>query len=161
MPGSGALVPPACVVAGTWDCEDWGTTFADRNGLDAGLWRNVGALQHHDVARGYSAADCAAKGLPAPCFAPTAPVSYAETITFVTRAMVAKGYWQLQPNAPQPYAGVPAVFAPEVATYHHYTQARGGVSAPPAIWNAQATRGWFALALWAALDSHWSTDRMP
>ena len=96
-----------------------------------------------------------------PCIAPTAPVSYAETLTVVPRARVVKGYWQIQVGAPQPYAGVPAVFAQEVATFHHYTQARGGVPAPPASWNAQATRGWFAMALWQALDSHWGIDRVP
>ena len=58
--------------------------------------------------------------------------------------MIAKGYWQQQPGAPQPYAGVPAVFAPTVATYHYYTEYAGGVPAPPGNWNAGATRGWFA-----------------
>ena len=73
-------------------------------------------------------------------------VSYAETAAFIARAMVAKGYWQLQPGA-QPYPGVPGVFAPEVATFVYYT---GGIPAPPANWSAGASRGWFAMALWAA-----------
>jgi hypothetical protein len=149
------LAPPACLAAGTWDCEDWGNDFSDHAGLDANLWRNIGALQHHHVAFGYDGAACAAKGVPSPCYAPTAPVTYAETITFIARAMIAKGSWVAQPGAAQPYAGVPAVFAAEVATFAFYT---GGVPAPPSNWNAGATRGWFALALWQALNSYWGTD---
>ncbi len=154
-PTNGTLTPPACLSAGTWDCEDWGSSFSDRNGLDANLWRNVGALQHYQVAFGYDGAACAARGVASPCYAPTAPVSYIETVVFITRAMIARGYWVAQPNAPQPYAGVPAIFAATVATYHSYT---GGVPAPPINWNAGATRGWFARALWQALNTYWGTD---
>jgi hypothetical protein len=150
------LTPPACLVAGSWDCEDWGNTFTDRQGLDANLWRNAGTLQHYNVARGYAAGDCAAKGKAFPCYGPTDPVTHAETITFITRAMVAKGYWTLQPATPQP--GVPTVFAAEFATYIHYT---GGLPAAPANWNGQASRGWFAMALWQALNSYWGVDRVP
>ena len=64
-----------------------------------------------------------------------------------------------QPGAPQPYAGVPAVFAANVATFNFYTQGQGGIPAPPADWNAQAARGWFARALWAALDGYWGADQ--
>ncbi len=67
-------------------------------------------------------------------------------------------YWVLQPGATHPYAGVPAVFAPEVATFHFYT---GGIPIPPTDWNGGATRGWFAHALWTALDSYWGVDRVP
>ena len=150
----GMVVPPACT-AGTWDCEDWGNGFSDPGGLTGGLWRDAGTLQHYKVAFGYDGAACAARGVVSPCYAPTAPVSYVETVTFITRAMVAKGYWAMQPNAPQPYAGVPAVFAATVATYQFYT---GAIPAPPDDWNAGATRGWFAQALWTALDSYWGTD---
>jgi hypothetical protein len=149
------LAPPACTVAGTWDCEAWGNDFTDQQGLAPALWRNVAALRHYEVAFGYTQADCAARGLLFPCYAPTAPVSYVETITFITRAMIAKGYWFAQPGAPQPHAGVPAVFNAPVATYQYYT---GGIPAPPSNWNAGATRGWFAQALWQALDSYWGTD---
>jgi alpha-tubulin suppressor-like RCC1 family protein len=156
-PPGGVLTPPACLIAGSWDCEDWGNNFTDRNGLDGSLWRNAGTLQHYRVALGYAAGDCAAKGRAFPCFGPTDPVTYAETITFITRAMIAKGYWAPQPGAPQPYSGVPSVFAPEVATFHYYTGTQGGIPTAPSTmagWNAQATRGWFAMALWRALDSH-------
>jgi hypothetical protein len=149
------LVPPACIVAGSWDCEDWGTSFTDPGGIDPNLWRNAGTLQHYGVALGYSAADCAARGRAFPCYGPTDPVSYAQTIAFVTRAMVAKGYWLLQPGAPLPYAGVPGVLATEVRTFAFYCD---GVGAVPADWNGGATRGWFAQALWDALNSYWGID---
>jgi hypothetical protein len=149
------LTPPACLVAGTWDCESWGNNFTDRNGLDANLWRNVGTLQHYAVALGYTARDCADQGKALPCFGPTDPVTYAQTISFITRAMIAKGYWIAQSDASHPYTGVPAPHAGDIATFHYYT---GGIPAPPGNWNGAATRGWFARALWAALDSYWGTD---
>ncbi len=158
-PTNGTVTPPACVNAGTWDCEDWGNGFTDKGGLVDSLWRNAGALQAHRVAVGYTPADCAAKGKAYPCFGPFDPVTYAETITFITRAMVEKGYWQNQPGAAQPYTGVPAVFAPYVATFAYYTQGAGNLPAVPGNnWSAQATRGWFAQVLWQALNTYWATD---
>ena len=152
------LVPPACVVAGSWDCEDWGNTFTDRNGLDGNLWRNVGTLQRYGVTLGYAAGDCAAQGRAYPCYGPTDPVTYAQTITFITRMMKVKGYWVSQPGAPLPYAGVPGPHQEDVRTFAFYTQGLGGVPAPPSNWNAGASRGWFAQALWQALNSYRGTD---
>jgi probable HAF family extracellular repeat protein len=160
-PTNGYVTPPACVVADSWDCEDWGTAFTDPGGITPSLWRNAGTLQHYGVALGYTAQDCERKGRSFPCYGPTDPVSHAQTIAFITRAMIAKGYWQPQPDAPLSYVGVPGVLATEVRTFHHYT---GGIPAAPssaATWNGGATRGWFARALWAALDSYWGTDRIP
>jgi streptogramin lyase len=151
------LTPPGCLVADSWDCEDWGNTFTDQSG-DPNLWRNAGTLQHYGVALGYTQQDCERKGRTYPCYGPTDPVSHAQTIAFVTRAMIAKGYWVAQPDAPLPYTGVPGVLATEVRTFHFYT---GGVPSAPttaAIWNGGANRGWFARALWTALNSYWGTD---
>jgi hypothetical protein len=74
--------------------------------------------------------------------------------------MIAKSYWVAQPNAPLPHAGVPAVLATEVRTFHFYT---GGLPPLPAGegWNDGADRGWFARALWSALDAYWGDDRAP
>jgi hypothetical protein len=156
-PTNGTLMPPGCLVEGSWDCEDWGNTFTDQGGIDPNLWRNAGALQHHQVAFGYTRQDCERKGRVFPCYGPTDPVSHAQTIAFITRAMIAKGYWVAQPGAPLPYQGVPGVLAMEVRTFHYYT---GGVPGLPANegWNDGADRGWFARALWAALDSYWGMD---
>jgi hypothetical protein len=158
IPSSGQsnnlLTPPNCLIPNTWDCENWGNRFQDRNGLDGNLWRNIGTLQHYGVAIGYSGSDCTSRGVASPCYGPNDPVTYAQTISFITRAMKAKGYWVDQPGQAHPYAGVPAAHEVDVRTFYFYTQANGGITAPPSNWNAQATRGWFALALWVALDSH-------
>ncbi|MFN8539831.1 MAG: choice-of-anchor Q domain-containing protein [Thermomicrobiales bacterium] len=154
-PTNGTLTPPACTVANTWDCEDWGNTFTDRSGVPASLWRAAGTLQHYGVAFGYTAQDCANKGRTFPCYGPTDSVSYAQTIAFIARAMIAKGYWVAQPNAPLPGGNVPGVLATPIRTFAYYT---GGIPNAPADWNAEASRGWFAEALWAALDTYWGTD---
>jgi subtilisin family serine protease len=152
------LTPPACVVANSWDCESWGNSFTDPSGISPGLWRNAGTLQHYGVALGYTQQDCTARGKAYPCYGPTDPVSHAQTIAFVTRAMIAKGYWQPQPNAPLPYSGVPAVLATEVRTFHFYAGLIPAAPTTAAGWNAPANRGWFAMALWSALDSYWGND---
>jgi hypothetical protein len=126
------LSPPACLVAGT--------------------------LQRYGVALGYTAQDCAKQGRTFPCYGPSDPVTYAQTVTFIARMMQVKGYWLAQPGAPLPYVGVPGPHQEDVRTFHDDPQGLGGVPAPPANWNAGATRGWFARALWAALESYWSTD---
>jgi S-layer homology domain len=138
-----------------WDQEDWGNPFTDSGGIDPNLWRNVGTLQHYGVAFGYDGAACDDRGVPSPCYGPTEAVSYAQTIAFITRAMIAKGYWVAQPNAPLPYSGVPGPHAEDVRTFAYYT---GGIPALPDDWNAGATRGWFAQALWVALNDYWGTD---
>ena len=163
MPTGGVLTPPACLEAGSWDCEDWGNDFTDPGGIDPNLWRNAGTLQHYAVTLGYTAADCAVKGKVAPCYGPTDPVTYAQTIAFLTRAMKAKGYWVDQPRVAHPYTGVPAAHDLDVRTFFFYTQGLGGVpTLPPGKgWNGEATRGWFAMALWTAIDSYWSTLRTP
>ena len=112
-------------------------------------------MQHYNVAFGYTAQDCANQGRAFPCYGPTDPVSYAQTIAFIARAMIAKGYWVAQPNAPLPGGNVPGVLATPIRTFAFYT---GGIPDPPGDWNAGASRGWFAAALWSALDSYWGTD---
>jgi hypothetical protein len=156
-PTHGTLAPPACLVAGSWDCEDWGNSFTDPGGIDANLWRNAGALQHYGVALGYTAQDCAKQGKVFPCYGPTDPVSHAQTIAFITRAMIARGYWVAQPNAALPGGDIPSVLALESRTFAYYT---GSLPALPhgKGWNDEALRGWFAQALWAALDSYWGTN---
>lgn len=157
IPTKGYVAPPDCVIVDTWDCEDWGNTFTDQGGIVASLWRNAGTLQHYQVAFGYTANDCAARGRAFPCYGPTDPVSHAQTIAFITRAMIVKGYWVAQPNAVLPDPGVPGVLATEAKTFAYYT---GGLPALPngKGWNDGATRGWFAQALWQALNSYWGID---
>jgi hypothetical protein len=66
-----------------WDAEDHGNPFPDQGSVDSNLWRNVGTLAFYGVA----------KGFPDGKYRPTSPVLNAQVISFITRAMVAKGYW--------------------------------------------------------------------
>ncbi|MFN8512904.1 MAG: S-layer homology domain-containing protein [Chloroflexia bacterium] len=67
-----------------WSAEDWGNPYTDQGGIDANLWRNVRTLAHYGVAFGYGDGT----------FGPNDKVTYAQTISFISRAMVVKGYWQ-------------------------------------------------------------------
>ncbi|MFN8541148.1 MAG: Ig-like domain repeat protein [Thermomicrobiales bacterium] len=155
IPTNGYVQPPACV-ADSWDCEDWGNTFFNPGGVPASLWRNVGALAHYGVAAGYGDGT----------YGPFDDVTYAQTISFITRAMVAKGYWVHQPDEVIPYTNVPSVHLRDVKTFYHYTNgAFGGVPDGPTSgnggfgdWNGSANRGWFARALWAAVNSYFGQD---
>src|SRR5215210_8015716 len=98
-----------------WDAEDRGNRFPDQGTVDANLWRNVGTLAFYNVARGY----------PDGRYRPTSSVLYAQVISFITRAMVAQGYWVAQPDTPSLFPDVPASSGhrEDMATYYTYVQA--------------------------------------
>ena len=130
-----------------WDAERWPNPFPDRGSVDADLRRNVGTLNHYDVARGY----------PDGTYKPTVNVLYAQSISFIARAMVAKGFWAPQPDNPALYPNVPAGSGhrEDIATYVYYA---GAIPATVPMaswgeWDQPSTRGWFAQALWQALTS--------
>jgi hypothetical protein len=133
-----------------WSDESWGNNFADQSGVDNALWRNVGTLAHYGVARGYNPA----------AFGPTDNVLRAQTISFITRAMEAKGYWVAQPIDPTLFGGVlnGTGHEADVATYLHYVGGIAGADGAWSGWDSAATRGWFAQALWDALDSYFGHD---
>ncbi len=131
-----------------WGNEDWGNAFADRGQTGDDLWRNVGTLAHYGVTRGYDGVN----------FGPTDEISQVQVIAFITRAMVAKGYWTpVTVDTPGLYADV--TVAPglrfDVLTYHMYAGAVPGTAPNQgyAAAGAPATRGWFAQTLRQALDS--------
>src|SRR3712207_1082947 len=99
-------------------------------------------------------------------YRPTNPVLHAQVISFITRAMVAKGYWQPETaDDPGLYPNITVASGHrwDVLTYYKHAGTVPG-AAPAATWAAwasPATRGWFALAQWQALDSYWGVDRMP
>ncbi|MDP9372054.1 MAG: S-layer homology domain-containing protein [Chloroflexota bacterium] len=138
-----------------WDEEDRGTPFTDRGQVDADLWRNVGALAFRGVARGYGDGT----------YRPTSEVLQSQVISFITRAMIAKGYWTAQPDDPALYPNVPAASGhrQDLATFVRYAGALPGTAANGAWadWDRAATRGWFARVLWQALNSHFTTDTAP
>jgi hypothetical protein len=145
-----------------WDAEDHDNPFTDRcdpanplNCVDAALWRNVGTLAYYDVARGYGDGT----------FGALDPVLHVQTISFIARALVRQGYWTLQPDDPALYPNIPADSGhrQDLATYVHYAGAPPGTT-PTAdwpAWDTPASRGWFAQALWQALDSYYNVDRVP
>lgn len=144
-----------------WDTEDHGNGFSDRGPVDGDLWRNVGALAFYNVARGYKAETCGALKVAAPCYGPTDEVVYAQVISFITRGMVAKGYWQQQPENPALYPNVPADSGhrQDIATYVHYAGVLPGTSSATQNWSGYdqpAPRAWFAEAEWRALSSYFN-----
>ncbi len=137
-----------------WDADAASNPFPDQNGVDADLWRNVAVLAQRGVAKGY------ADGKGGTYYDPTGQVLHAQTISFITRAMIAQGSWQAQPIDARLFGGVlnGTGHEQDVSTYISYTQALGGIPDYPtsgafADWNKPATRGWFAQALWTALSS--------
>jgi hypothetical protein len=132
-----------------WGNENPANPFGDRDGVDDELWRAIAILADHGVAKGYGDGT----------YGTTGPVLNAQVISFITRAMVDKGYWAQQPDDPRIYPDVPSSSGhrQDLVTYAHYAGAiRGtGSATDPFIgWDQPATRAWFAFALWQALDSH-------
>jgi uncharacterized protein YkwD len=136
-----ALIARAMV----WEGEQRGNPFPDQGVVDDELWRAVGTLAGRGVARGY----------PDGTFDPAGPVLHAQTISFITRAMVSKGAWQQQPDDPNLYTEVPPASGhrADITTYVAYT---GGLPDRPTSsafdWDAPSSRAWFARSLWQALN---------
>lgn len=128
-----------------WDNEDRGNPFPDRNGVDDNLWRSVGALAARGVARGYSDGR----------FDPLGPVLQAQTISFISRAMVSKGRWQQQQDDPLVYPDVPASSGhrADITTFVAYAGPLPDRPLGAAFdWNQPSSRAWFARAFWQALN---------
>lgn len=131
-----------------WGDESWGNTFADRGQTSDSLWRNVGTLAHYGVTSGYDGIN----------FGPTDEISQLQVISFITRAMVAKGYWErVTEDTPGLYANVPFSSGPrwDLLTFYQYAGTVPGTDHNQAYANGTgpATRGWLAQTLWLALDS--------
>ena len=143
-----AQVAVLLVRAMGWSDEQHANPFTDGNGIDGELWAAVATLAARNIARGYDAAT----------YGPNDQVLYAQAISLITRTMVAQGYWQYRPDNAALYTAVPASAGHRVdlATFVHYAGALPDVPAdqPFATWNQPANRGWFARALWQALDSY-------
>jgi streptogramin lyase len=138
-----------------WDAENWDdVNFPDQGTVDADLWRNVRTLAHYKVALGYDDGT----------YNPTGDVLYVQTVLFISRAMVARGYWTLQPDSPDLYTNIPGETArqkkdrQDIATYVHYAGALPDIPAGPGQpftnFDQPATREWFTRALYQAVDSY-------
>ena len=137
-----------------WGAENPANPFPDRNGVDDELWRAVAILANQRVAKGYSDGT----------YGTTSPVLNAQVIAFITRAMVARGYWAFQLDDSSVYPNVAASSGHRVdlVTYVHYAGlVRGTTSATGNFngWDQPASRAYFAFALWQALDSYFGVDR--
>jgi len=109
----------SCVTL-TWDCETWTDyTFSDIGVVDPGLQRDIRTLAHYNVARGYGDGT----------YHPTDNVIYAASISLISRAMIAHGYWQPQNTGSCP--GVPTDHCQDVMTYSYYTAGVGGAPSVP------------------------------
>lgn len=129
-----------------WENEDWGNGFSDRGEIDAALWRNVGTLAHYAVARGYGDGS----------YDPTGPVLNIQAISFISRALIARGWWVAQADDPRLYPNVPPSSGArgDLATYVHYVGPLLGTATSTErwdVWQQPVTRAWFAHALWLAL----------
>ena len=84
---------------------------------------------------------------------------YAQVISFITRGMVARGYWQQRADDPTVYPNVPASSGhrADLATFAaHAGPLPGTASAAEewAVWDQPATRRWFVQAQWQAFGSY-------
>jgi hypothetical protein len=165
-----------------WVDETGLPTFTD-NTDDTELMTRVATLQRHNVVRGYQDEVCTSQGKTPACYGPLDTVKYGQVLLFIARAMVAKGYWALQPddrtifpdqngapgadlNTDQQtldhrmvvtyvyYVGGP----PDVADIHAPFQ-RSGVAAGG--WGDDSSRAWFTRAFWPALVSYFGQDNLP
>jgi hypothetical protein len=135
-----------------WSGQDHGNPFSDRGGLNEELWRSVGTLAFYGVAYGYGGGK----------FGPNDEVQYLQAISFITRAMIAKGYWvRAQEDDASVYPNVPGTSPHrlDLVTYVRYAGALPGFpnGASQASLQQPATRGWYAAALFQALESRFAT----
>ncbi|MFN8515064.1 MAG: S-layer homology domain-containing protein [Chloroflexia bacterium] len=130
-----------------WSEEQAENPFTDGGDLAPALWNAVAILAAHEVAAGYGDGR----------FGPNDDVTGAQLVSFVTRAMIEKGYWQ--PAAADDttiYPNVPASTGHRIDLVT-YVQHVGALPDHPAnadwaSWNDPATRAWFARTLWQALE---------
>jgi len=138
-----------------WGGEHPANPFTDRDGVDDELWQAIAILADHGVAKGYGDGT----------YGTTGPVLNAQVISFITRAMVNKGYWAFQADdgSIYPNVGADSGHRRDLVTYVHYVgPVRGATDplGPFAGWDAPATRAWFAFVFWQALDGHFGADRL-
>ena len=100
---------------------------------------------------------------------PTGPVLHAQAVSFVTRAMIRKGYWTLQEDNAAYYTALPTASGhrQDAVTYHFYAGNILGTAAPTDPWNGPtgydqpSTRTYFAQVLWQAYSSYFSVNHIP
>ena len=131
-----------------WADEMYGNVFVDQQVIDDELWNDVGVLSHYGVARGYTDRE----------FDPLTPVLNVQDISFVTRAMVTKGFWTMELDSPAgQFTNVPMASGHllDLATYVKNTGSVPGLSPNNmttwAAFDQPATRAFSAQVLYQAL----------
>ncbi len=139
-----------------WSGDQQPNPFNDGGALSPELWAAVATLAAKPYPCGKPTPCLVATGYGGGKFGPNDKVLHAQTISFITRAMVARGTWQLQPdNDPglYPSVAIASGHRQDVLTYYHYAGVLPGTTAR-GTWDAAfqpSTRGWFAQALYQAL----------
>jgi uncharacterized repeat protein (TIGR02543 family) len=132
-----------------WEGQIAPNPFPDQGPVDPDLWNDVAILAAHGVAHGYGDGT----------FRPIGDVLHVQTISFITRAMVAQGYWTaVTSDDPTIYPNVPLSSGNrlDLITFVRHAGAIPDrpVNQPWADWDTPASRGWFARVFWQALDSY-------
>lgn len=139
-----------------WSQQPSQSTFTDELGVGPELWRAVGILAQKGIAKGYNSTT----------FGSRDPVTMAQTVSFITRSMVATGVWIPQPD-PGPGALYPNIsldnaHRQDIVTFVYYA---GGLWGSENLvgdfgrWDQPSSRAWFAATLWQALDRTYGRQR--
>jgi glucose/arabinose dehydrogenase len=129
-----------------WGGEAGSNPFPDRGAVDDELWRAVGILAARGVALGYEDGT----------YDPAGPVLHIQVVSFISRAMVERGYWAAATaDDPTIYPNV-QIAARDRLDLITYVRNAGAIPDRPATanwddWGTPASRGWFARLLWQAL----------
>ena len=132
-----------------WADEMYGNRFGDQQVVDNDLWNSVGVLSYYNVARGYTSSE----------FDPLTSVLNAQVISFVTRAMVTKGFWEQELTSDMSqYPNVPweSGHRLDIATYVKYAGTIPDTASTTAPWSnyaAPATRAFSAEVVYQALKT--------
>ncbi len=130
-----------------WADENHGSSFADQGTVDNELWNDANVLSYYNVARGYTTT----------MFDPLTPVLNVQDISFVTRAMVTKGFWEQETHEDGTmYPNVPANSGHrlDLATFVKYAGLVPGTTSLTANWDVyaqNATRAFSAQVVYLAL----------
>jgi len=130
--------------------------FSDLGGIDPELQRAIAILASKGILNGYGDGT----------FGPTDRVLHIQVISFITRGMVQAGYWQaVTVDDPTLYPNVPLASGHrlDLLTYTKYAGALPDRALGQAWpdWDQPASRGWTARVLWQALNSFFSSNRVP
>ncbi|HEY8597693.1 MAG TPA: PQQ-dependent sugar dehydrogenase [Thermomicrobiales bacterium] len=130
-----------------WGGDTATNPFPDRGPVDDELWAAVGILAARGVTLGYEDGT----------YDPTGPVLHLQVVSFISRAMVERGYWTAATeDDPSIYPNVQVALSDRLDLVT-YVRNAGAVPDRPLganwdDWNTPASRGWFARVLWQALE---------